>query len=236
MSSLVGRAGRSAAAQGNRETSPRTGANAPYADSRGRERTAGDNRLEVTRIPSHLVSGRGGKADSRSRSRSAACSSSARRPRRMPRSATCSTRPSPRPATPTRWRSTNPPAASTSSTTAASLKYDAAGAASNFSALGTNAFTVPSCATSCREIAVDNSGGPNQGVIYVSKQITAANGGINVYLPSGTPATIIKNRTDTQTTRSAASPLTAPGTSTPRMPAATSTTRRSRDTSPRAGR
>jgi hypothetical protein len=79
-------------------------------------------------------------------------------------------------------------------------KYDAAGVASNFSALGTNTFTVPSCATSCREIAVDNSGGPNQGVIYVSKQITAANGGINVYLPSGTAATIIKNRTDTQTT------------------------------------
>ena len=42
-------------------------------------------------------------------------------------------------------------------------KFTAAGAPSNFSALGTNVVK-PSCETSCAQMAVDNSGGPNQGI------------------------------------------------------------------------
>src|ERR1044072_5218545 len=64
-------------------------------------------------------------------------------------------------------------------------KFDAAGNKSNFSSLGTNVIK-PTCEESCMQIAVDNSGGPNQGVIYVSSANQVVfGGGIEVYLPTG---------------------------------------------------
>ena len=50
-------------------------------------------------------------------------------------------------------------------------KFDANGNPSNFSALGTNKLPL-SCGSNCTQIAVDNSGGVNQGVIYVGTQLS----------------------------------------------------------------
>ncbi len=68
-------------------------------------------------------------------------------------------------------------------------KFDAAGAPSNYSALGSNSLSL-ACEYECRGLAVDNSGGPNQGVIYVGRNEEA---GILVILPSGASAGPIEN-------------------------------------------
>jgi hypothetical protein len=69
-------------------------------------------------------------------------------------------------------------------------KFSAAGTPVDFSALGSP--TLPAaCANLCNQLAVDNSGGPNQGVIYVSNNINSANDPsrkLLVYLPSGKEA------------------------------------------------
>ena len=81
-------------------------------------------------------------------------------------------------------------------TTAGSLeKFDATGQPSNFSSLGSNTITLP-CEEECREVAVDNSGGPNQGVIYVG-QSYEPEWGVKVFLPSGAEAKPITNYTET---------------------------------------
>jgi len=71
-------------------------------------------------------------------------------------------------------------------------KFTAAGAPSDFSAVGGNSL-VADCENSCMQVTVDNTGGPNQGVIYVSSSESVppeggccGDGGIEVYLPSGT--------------------------------------------------
>ena len=64
-------------------------------------------------------------------------------------------------------------------------KYTSAGAPSDFSALGTNNF-IPPCGAACSTIAVDNSGGVNQGVIYIGSEMGF--GGVRKvynFLPSG---------------------------------------------------
>jgi hypothetical protein len=69
-------------------------------------------------------------------------------------------------------------------------KFDAAGTPADFSALGSPILPA-ACANLCNQLAVDNSGGPNQGVIYVSNNITSANDPsrkLLVYLPSGKEA------------------------------------------------
>ena len=68
-------------------------------------------------------------------------------------------------------------------------KFNAAGAPSNFSALGSNSLSL-ACEYECRALAVDNSGGPNQGVIYVGRNQEE---GILVILPSGASAGPIEN-------------------------------------------
>jgi hypothetical protein len=68
-------------------------------------------------------------------------------------------------------------------------KFDSTGAPSNFSALGTNVLTT-GCTVECRQVAVDNSGGINQSVVYVSTQLTAeATKGVRVYYPNGRAGT-----------------------------------------------
>ena len=69
-------------------------------------------------------------------------------------------------------------------------KFDATGTPVNFSALGSPLLPA-ACANLCNQLAVDNSGGPNQGVIYVSNNITSStdpNRKLLVYLPSGKEA------------------------------------------------
>jgi hypothetical protein len=89
---------------------------------------------------------------------------------------------------------------STTTPTAADVgkiyKFDAAGNPINFSGLGTNSIDT-ACNAACRQIAVDNSKGINQGVIYVSSSgaTTLGTAGVGVFLPSGKPATTIKNTT-----------------------------------------
>jgi hypothetical protein len=75
-------------------------------------------------------------------------------------------------------------------------KYDFEGNPSNFSSLGSNTLN-PGCTIRCRNIAVDNSGLINQGVIYLGTTISE-NGtgpttkrGVRVYLPNGRPSTDI---------------------------------------------
>jgi hypothetical protein len=71
-------------------------------------------------------------------------------------------------------------------------KFDANGNPSNFSALGTNKLPL-SCGSNCTQIAVDNSGGVNQGVIYVGTQLSGLiNRRALVYLPNGEPADPIR--------------------------------------------
>jgi hypothetical protein len=84
------------------------------------------------------------------------------------------------------------------------VKYGPTGAPQNFSALGKNEIAVP-CGEKCNQIAVDNSGGPNQGVIYVSSNVsslTTGNRQVFVYLPNGEQADSIKNWSVTQRDRS----------------------------------
>lgn len=69
-------------------------------------------------------------------------------------------------------------------------KFDAAGTPVNFSALGSPLLPA-ACTNLCNQLAVDNSGGPNQGVIYVSNNINDSNSPnrrLLVYLPSGKEA------------------------------------------------
>ncbi len=72
-------------------------------------------------------------------------------------------------------------------------KFDLEGNPSNFSALGTNVFET-TCGTSCRQLAVDNSGGPNQGTIYISAQQTNANALLRVYAANGNAIGTFANR------------------------------------------
>lgn len=75
------------------------------------------------------------------------------------------------------------------------FKFTAAGSPSNFSSVGKNELTL-SCGSLCRNVAIDNSGGVNQSVIYVSSQEeTPANGGrqIRVFLSTGEQADSIEN-------------------------------------------
>jgi len=65
------------------------------------------------------------------------------------------------------------------------------------------------CGSSCMDIAVDNTGGPNQGVIYVSttgsnttccpQAPNSQSGGVHVYLPSGQPVGVIHTRSQDAT-------------------------------------
>ena len=65
-------------------------------------------------------------------------------------------------------------------------KYSSTGTPQNFSALGTNTIN-PGCADKCGQIAVDNSGGPNQGVIYIGNEINSETTSrrLYAYLPTG---------------------------------------------------
>ena len=65
-------------------------------------------------------------------------------------------------------------------------KFTTAGVPSEFSALGTNVL-IPGCGGECNQIAVDNSGGPNDGTIYVSDEIEGdtPNRKVFAFLPSG---------------------------------------------------
>ena len=76
-------------------------------------------------------------------------------------------------------------------------KFDASGAPSNFSGLGGNVINT-ACGEACMQLAVDNTGGPNQGTIYLSTnggltfccpdQQNVNQGGVHVFHPSGLPA------------------------------------------------
>ncbi len=60
-------------------------------------------------------------------------------------------------------------------------------------ASGTNALHVECFQFSCSSIAVDNSGGPNQGVIYVGTSSGGFGGHVQVFLPDGTNVGPITN-------------------------------------------
>jgi hypothetical protein len=79
-------------------------------------------------------------------------------------------------------------------------KFTSAGAASNFSALGTNMIS-PACANRCGQITVDNSRGPNQGVIYVGNEINfdSPDRKLYAYLPTGAETEGMRNQTSTLT-------------------------------------
>lgn len=67
-------------------------------------------------------------------------------------------------------------------------RFTSAGAPSNFEALGTNTIAPP-CGAECGQIAVDNSGGPNQGVLYVGNSTSFGPGRkVYAYLPTGRAA------------------------------------------------
>jgi hypothetical protein len=76
-------------------------------------------------------------------------------------------------------------------------KFDAAGAPSNFSAPAKN-WVALKCGEECKGLAVDNSGGPNQGVIYVGSTIFYESGvndeeaAVEAILPTGTVAGLVK--------------------------------------------
>jgi hypothetical protein len=75
-------------------------------------------------------------------------------------------------------------------------KFDAAGTHVNLSALGSHLLPA-ACTNLCNQLAVDNSGGPNQGVIYVSNNIneqSSPNRKLLVYLPSGKAAEGLRNQ------------------------------------------
>jgi hypothetical protein len=77
-------------------------------------------------------------------------------------------------------------------------KFTAAGVPSNFSALGQNWIAL-SCEGFCKGLAVDNSGGVNQGVIYVGSsafffpEFNEAEAAAEVILPTGTRVGPIEN-------------------------------------------
>ena len=79
-------------------------------------------------------------------------------------------------------------------------KFTAAGVPSNWSALGSPILQA-ACTTKCNQLAVDNSGGPNQGVLYVSNDIDENNSKrmLNVYLPSGQEAEGMRNQLEPYT-------------------------------------
>ena len=77
-------------------------------------------------------------------------------------------------------------------------KFDSAGAPSNFTAPGQNWIALK-CGEECRGIAVDNSGGVNQGVIYVGSSWFYEPGyndeeaAVEAILPTGAVAGLVKN-------------------------------------------
>jgi hypothetical protein len=79
-------------------------------------------------------------------------------------------------------------------------KFTAAGTPSNWSALGSPILQA-ACTNKCNQLAVDNSGGPNQGVLYVSNDIDENNSKrmLNVYLPSGKEAEGMRNQLEPYT-------------------------------------
>lgn len=79
-------------------------------------------------------------------------------------------------------------------------KFTAAGTPANWSALGSPTLQA-ACTNQCNQLAVDNSGGPNQGVLYVSNDIDANNSRrmLNVYLPSGKEAEGMHNQLEPYT-------------------------------------
>lgn len=75
------------------------------------------------------------------------------------------------------------------------FKFNSAGAPVNFSGLGSNEL-VPGCDSYCNQLSIDNSGGVNQGTIYLSSTEYSNAGGIRqvrVFLPNGEKADSIKN-------------------------------------------
>jgi hypothetical protein len=79
-------------------------------------------------------------------------------------------------------------------------KYSATGTPLNWSALGSHLLPA-ACTSQCNQLAVDNSGGPNQGVIYVSNDIDANSPTrmLQVYLPSGKEADGMRNQLEPYT-------------------------------------
>ena len=79
-------------------------------------------------------------------------------------------------------------------------KFTAAGTPSNWSALGSPILPA-ACTNQCNQLAVDNSGGPNQGVLYVSNDIDENNSRrmLNVYFPSGKEAEGMRNQLEPYT-------------------------------------
>ncbi len=73
-------------------------------------------------------------------------------------------------------------------------RFDASGTPEDFSALGESTLSV-GCASECNQIAVDNSDGPNNGVIYVStsNQAAPSQRKVYVFLSSGLPADPVAN-------------------------------------------
>ena len=74
-------------------------------------------------------------------------------------------------------------------------KFDEAGTPVDFAALGSNKLEL-ACGFQCSQVSVDNSSGPNSGVIYVaSNESSGPQGsrGVYVYLPSGEQADTIRN-------------------------------------------
>jgi hypothetical protein len=88
----------------------------------------------------------------------------------------------------------------TTNTTAANAgkiyKFTSTGTPSNFTGLSPASNVIVSgCQQECRQIAVDNSGGINQGVIYLGsiQSLSFGGGGVRVYLPNGRPSSSIRN-------------------------------------------
>lgn len=75
-------------------------------------------------------------------------------------------------------------------------KFDESGNPVNFAATGTNLIST-GCEGNCRHLAVDNSGGPNQGVIYVGNTSFGSQG-VEVFLPSGAKVGNVTARTQTK--------------------------------------
>ena len=77
-------------------------------------------------------------------------------------------------------------------------KFDAAGVPSDFSAIGQNWIALK-CEEGCRGIAVDNSGGPNQGVIYIGtanfyeSEYNEEEAAVEAILPTGALAGLVEN-------------------------------------------
>jgi hypothetical protein len=72
-------------------------------------------------------------------------------------------------------------------------KYDEEGNPANFSVLGTNTINLPESFAQPRQIAVDNSGGINDGVIYIGRSGFGNGSTALVYLASGSYVAEIQN-------------------------------------------